>query len=227
LWVCPPLVVTREELDEGLAAYEEALALGREADVPAFTAEALAFLGTLRAARADSAEQGLAELAEALAMREAMADQLGRNDTHMLLGNALFAMGRPREAVRHFEANRAIAESVGQRQEEAFAHLNLALCELELGDWARAAAALESARRLAAVAGDGFLLGLSAFLESLARLHLGDMAGMERALAEADDDPALTPLVFMHAFPSDLADGGEDLATLFAAAGVAFVDTGH
>ncbi|MFC6803342.1 aminotransferase class III-fold pyridoxal phosphate-dependent enzyme [Deinococcus caeni] len=27
LWVCPPLVVTREELDEGLAAYEEALAL--------------------------------------------------------------------------------------------------------------------------------------------------------------------------------------------------------
>jgi signal transduction histidine kinase len=168
-----------------LRHYESALALGREAGVPAFTAEALAFLGTLRAARADSAEQGLAELAEALAMREAMADQLGRNDTHMLLGNALFAMGRPREAVRHFEANRAIAEAVGQRQEEAFAHLNLALCELELGDWSRAASALEQARRLAAVAGDAFLLGLGAFLESLARLHLGDMAGMERALSEA------------------------------------------
>lgn len=59
------------------------------------------------------------------------------------------------------------------------------------------------------------------------RIGAGQRRRLERALAEADDDPALTPLVFMHAFPSDLADGGEDLATLFAAAGVAFVDTGH
>ena len=59
------------------------------------------------------------------------------------------------------------------------------------------------------------------------RIGAGQRRSLERALAESDDDPALTPLVFMHAFPSDLADGGEALATLFADAGVAFVDTGH
>ena len=36
----------------------------------------------------------------------------------------------------------------------------------------------------------------------------------------------LRPVVFMHAFPGDLADG-EDLARLFALNEVAFVDTGH
>jgi hypothetical protein len=35
------------------------------------------------------------------------------------------------------------------------------------------------------------------------------------------------PVVFMHAYPGDLADGGEDLAHLFAWAGVRVVDTGH
>jgi Icc protein len=35
------------------------------------------------------------------------------------------------------------------------------------------------------------------------------------------------PLVFMHAFPCDLAADGDEIARTFAAAGVAFVDTGH
>lgn len=173
-----------------LKRYEAALLIGRAENVPAFAAEALAFLGTLRVARAASAQQGLADLAEALAIREATGDQLGRNDTHMLLGNALFTMGRYQEAWGHFEANRAIAHQVGHHQEAAFAHLNLALCELELGDWPRAAASLGEARRLARLADDAFLLGLGAALESLARLHLGDMAAMEACLAEAREREA-------------------------------------
>jgi signal transduction histidine kinase/tetratricopeptide (TPR) repeat protein len=173
-----------------LKRYEAALVIGRAENVPAFAAEALAFLGTLRVARAGSAQQGLADLAEALSIREATGDQLGRNDTHMLLGNALFTMGRYQEAWGHFEANRAIAHQVGHHQEAAFAHLNLALCELELGDWPRAAASLGEARRLARLADDAFLLGLGAALESLARLHLGDMAAMEACLAEAREREA-------------------------------------
>jgi len=35
------------------------------------------------------------------------------------------------------------------------------------------------------------------------------------------------PVVFMHAYPGDLAEGGEALAHLFASAGVLVVDTGH
>lgn len=36
-----------------------------------------------------------------------------------------------------------------------------------------------------------------------------------------------TPLVFMHAFPEDLAADGDEVAQTFARGGVAFVDTGH
>jgi hypothetical protein len=49
-------------------------------------------------------------------------------------------------------------------------------------------------------------------------------ATRELARAQAEGQ---TPLVFMHTFPGDMADGGEELARLFADARVAFVDTGH
>jgi Icc protein len=58
------------------------------------------------------------------------------------------------------------------------------------------------------------------------RIGAGQRRRIDAALA-ASDDEGLTPLVFMHAYPGDLADGGEALATAFADAGVAFVDTGH
>lgn len=46
----------------------------------------------------------------------------------------------------------------------------------------------------------------------------------ELARAEAEGQ---TPVVFMHAYPGDLAADGEDIARIFADARVAFVDTGH
>ncbi len=46
----------------------------------------------------------------------------------------------------------------------------------------------------------------------------------ELARAEAEGQ---TPLVFMHAYPGDLAADGETIARSFADARVAFVDTGH
>jgi len=46
----------------------------------------------------------------------------------------------------------------------------------------------------------------------------------ELARAEAEGQ---TPVVFMHAYPGDLAADGDDVARIFADARVAFVDTGH
>jgi hypothetical protein len=46
----------------------------------------------------------------------------------------------------------------------------------------------------------------------------------ELAQAEAEGQ---TPVVFMHAYPGDLAADGEDIARILADARVAFVDTGH
>jgi len=49
---------------------------------------------------------------------------------------------------------------------------------------------------------------------------LKDQLGQSKSDAER-------PVVFMHAFPGDLAEGGEALARLFAHHGVASIDTGH
>jgi hypothetical protein len=58
----------------------------------------------------------------------------------------------------------------------------------------------------------------------LADDHLGWLKAEFEAVAEASE---AGPIVFMHAFPGDLKDGGAAVAKMFADAGVAFVDTGH
>lgn len=55
-------------------------------------------------------------------------------------------------------------------------------------------------------------------------LHDRNRIGEELARAAATGE---TPLVFMHAYPGDLAADGEEIARMFADGGVAFVDTGH
>lgn len=58
----------------------------------------------------------------------------------------------------------------------------------------------------------------------LADDHLDWLTAQLKAASNAGEG---RPIVFMHAFPGDLSAGGEAMATLFAEAGVAFVDTGH
>jgi len=55
-------------------------------------------------------------------------------------------------------------------------------------------------------------------------MHHRNRLLQELARAEAEGQ---TPVVFMHAYPGDLAADGEDIARIFADARVAFVDTGH
>lgn len=172
------------------ARYEEALALAREADEREFLAESLSFLGTLRAGRVEEAAEGLSFLEEALALREAAGDQKGRNDTHMLLGNALYGLGRYRLALTHFEANRALSRAIGHRQEEAFACLNLALTETALGAWQGAARAAIEAHALGTAVDDPFVLGFAGYVSALAQLHLGDVAASEAAAAAAREREA-------------------------------------
>lgn len=57
------------------------------------------------------------------------------------------------------------------------------------------------------------------------RLHPDQRAWLQSELIQARE-AKLTPVVFMHAFPGDMADG-DDLARTFGLNGVAYVDTGH
>lgn len=58
------------------------------------------------------------------------------------------------------------------------------------------------------------------------RLTMHDRNRLREELATARA-AGQVPLVFMHAFPCDLAADGDEIARTFADAGVAFVDTGH
>ncbi|AMM17619.1 metallophosphoesterase [Burkholderia sp. PAMC 28687] len=58
------------------------------------------------------------------------------------------------------------------------------------------------------------------------RLGAAQTEWIAAQLAACVDDKE-RPVVFMHAYPGDLAEGGEALAHLFASAGVLVVDTGH
>jgi hypothetical protein len=58
------------------------------------------------------------------------------------------------------------------------------------------------------------------------RLGAAQTDWLRNQLEQARSDPQ-RPVVFMHAFPSDLAEGAEEIARLFSEYGVACVDTGH
>jgi predicted phosphodiesterase len=58
------------------------------------------------------------------------------------------------------------------------------------------------------------------------RLGEAQQAWLANELSQARTT-GVAPLVFMHAYPGDLAAEGEALGRMFAEAGVAFVDTGH
>ncbi|WP_062013130.1 metallophosphoesterase [Aureimonas sp. AU4] len=57
------------------------------------------------------------------------------------------------------------------------------------------------------------------------RLGREQTAWLRRTLA--DTAAARRTVVFMHAFPGDLREGGDEVAALFASGGVAYVGTGH
>jgi signal transduction histidine kinase len=170
-----------EDHAQSEACYAEALQLALEAGEKSYQAESLSFLGIAATQRAETVAEGLQNLTLALSLRQELQEPIGLCDAHMFLGNAYFNLGRYDEALVHFEANRQQARQAGQRQEEAFALANLALCHSEQGQVRRALTAIEAGKPLAQATGDIFLLGLFAFLEGEACMRLGDHPAMEEA----------------------------------------------
>lgn len=215
-----------------LARYGEALDLARAHGADAPLAEALAFLGAAAAGEAGRAEEGLGMLREALAIREARGEALALADAHMLLGNALFGLGRMSEAISHFEANMDTAAAAGSRQEAAFARLNLALCETERGRPHAALGQLQAGSALAEAVGDDLLLGLSGFLEALARLYAGEIGAALPALAAARDREARLASPYLRVYgllaeaERHLFLGGFEAARRASEMAIALIDRG-
>jgi len=149
-----------------LDSYGRALTVSRERGIAVTLAESLAFLGYLFSSDPVRQEEGLRHLQESLAIKESIGDKLGLNDTTMLLGNAYLAMARYAEANECFQRCRQLNAEVGQRDEEIFSLLNLAIVSFETGD-------LIEAERLADSANQGAIATRSRFAEGMASSLLG------------------------------------------------------
>jgi signal transduction histidine kinase/tetratricopeptide (TPR) repeat protein len=174
--------------------YREVEGLAREVGAQAALAEALAYAG-LRAAQ--RGRDGLPLLQEALFLRTRLGDALGLNDVHMMTGNAYLALGVYDAARAHFRVNLQHAVQVQALQEQAFAYLNLGICEMALAQWRAALTALGDARRLAQGLGDRFVLELVAPLMQACQLKIGERPKKARPVRSnhINDQTALHPEV--------------------------------
>ncbi len=181
------------------ATYEEALARAVAVGDLAYQGECLGFLGLLAVSaepvpgQPSRASEGLDYLKQSIAIKEAVGDKLGLNDTHMLLGNALLALGDLPASEHSFLRNQALCHEIGAF-EEVIAYLNLALVAIERGDHLAALDRAQKAAEIGEPIGNRFALDLAVCLEARALLNLGMLARplpmLEDALARtraADD----------------------------------------
>jgi tetratricopeptide (TPR) repeat protein/putative methionine-R-sulfoxide reductase with GAF domain len=164
--------------------YSRAVDLATQHGQDDYRAAGLAFLGNRMATAPETAAQGIALLEQALVLRTRLGDRNGRNDTHMLLGNALMGLGRYREAKQHFMANLELARSFSSWQDEGYARINLAMCDIERGLFPAVLEHLAECIRLGQLVKDDLLVGIARFVESQARMQLGDFEPARRALEE-------------------------------------------
>lgn len=157
-------------------AAQRALELSRTSGARGFEAEALGLLGYFKVAEPGRAEEAIAYLQDALAIRQELGDRVGLNDAYMFLGNALMALGRYPEAHGTFERNLALCREIGAaRNDEITALLNLAQVACELATLDSALERLDEALAMAEAAGDLFLRGYALALRGRVRAEVGQL----------------------------------------------------
>lgn len=165
------------DMAQAEVAAQRALELARAGHARGFEAEALGLLGYYKVAEPGQAEQAIAYLQEALAIRTELGDRVGLNDAYMFLGNAQMALGRYPEAHETFERNLALCRELGAaRNDEITALLNLAQVDAEAGALDSALSRLSEALDMAVAAGDQFLKGYALALRARVRAELGHLA---------------------------------------------------
>ncbi|MEB3198889.1 MAG: AAA family ATPase [Candidatus Sericytochromatia bacterium] len=174
-------------LAQSVVHAEEALHRGREVDDRGVVAEALAFIGHLYVATMpENAYVGIAHLEEAVQLLDELGHKVGLQNAYNFLGAAFFKLGEFRKAENAFRLNRNLAFELGLREEEAFAHLNLAITNYELGEFDLGLVEAESADALAAEAQMHLVHALAITFKAPGYAHLGRLREASKALAEAE-----------------------------------------
>ena len=122
-------------------------------------------LGNLAAARNDL-DEALDRFRHAAAIAERVTSPAAMRSATAALGDVLWKMGRPDEALRHFRSNMDAAERDGDLWGLVHAYVDVARIEAENGDWHTAASLLEKTISI------DQRLGLAEH-EAIAQMHLG------------------------------------------------------
>ncbi|MEB3284134.1 MAG: protein kinase [Candidatus Sericytochromatia bacterium] len=176
-------------LADALSQAQEAMRFSQDANDMASLGEAQAFLGHLLVASfPEKTNEGITHLREAIATLTDLGHKMGLLNALNLLGAAYFKTGEFERAQESFLANRKIAFELGLREEEAFAHLNLAITNYELGDFESGLIEAEIAHTISAESNLSLAMALAVTFRAPGLLHLGRVG---EAIAMANEAMAL------------------------------------
>lgn len=165
---------------------EQALALSRESGNRGQEGEALGMIGYFYVASdPDKVAEGVVNLNASVALLSALGDKIALVNSYNFLGTAQNMLGEHLSALDSFGHNRRIAHEIGAKDDEIFAHLNLAITAFELGDFPEMAAMATAARAIAAQLNSRFPLGMADTLESVAKAYLGELPDVHGRIAGA------------------------------------------
>lgn len=171
--------------EQAHADLDRALMHARTADDRARVAEALALRGFWLVLVPERQQEGLDDLLAAVELCTTLNDTAGLIMSTMLLGDAQSQLGDYARACKSFAQARNLCHGAGNRTEEGIALINLALAQLELGDFQEAARLAEVGHDNAAAIAHPFQEVLTEVLQVVAHAHLGRLAGAEDALMAA------------------------------------------
>ena len=175
-------------LSMALEQAQEAMRLSQESDDKASLGESQAFLGhLLLASSPEMTTIGINHLQDAIINLKELGHKLGLVNAYNLVGAAYFKTGEFLQAEEAFRANRELAFELGLREEEAFAHLNLAITAYELGEFEAGALEAEMAYTIASEAKLSLALALAVTFKAPGQVHMGQLKEAVNTVNEATE----------------------------------------
>lgn len=192
-------------LSDALQQAQQSMMLAQEAEDRAGLGESQAFLGHLLVASfPEMTGEGINHLQDAIATLSELGHKQGLLNAYNLLGAAYIKTGDFKLAEEAFRANRKIGFELGLREEEAFAHLNLAITAYELGEFEGGLLDAEMAHTIASETNLAMVLALAITMKAPALVQLGrlreaiDVVNQATELFKASNNKILEARVLEH-----------------------------
>ncbi len=176
---------------EALNRMHDSLELARQAFDQPLVGEALADLGYMQVALLpDGLEAGVDALNESIDLLTELGDKRGQIRAHTMLGQAHLALGDAIAARTAFGQAEMLCQEVGDQLEACAVTIQLALADLELGEFARAAEGARTGTEEAVRLGSTFQMGIGLMTEAVADVWQGRFGEAQALMSVAFDQAA-------------------------------------